>query len=134
MMVGMTEAAPPPTTPEQQGQGGRSNLIKLGVSAVVVLAVVIGGAVAWSAYTASQKQVDIPAVEAEIREGMQDQLDVEVTVDCPDSIDWAGVDLPFVMFWVVALAGAVLASYLLHAWVERPAEKRLRPRGRVRVD
>ena len=32
--------------------------------------------------------VDIPVVEKSIEDGVRDQEDVEVSVDCPDEVDW----------------------------------------------
>ncbi|WP_101523488.1 acyltransferase family protein [Nocardioides houyundeii] len=46
----------------------------------------------------------------------------------------ADLDTPArLIWWVGALGASILASYLLHALVERPAERRLRPRPRPSV-
>lgn len=65
----------------------RSNRTLLWLAGVVGILVLIGVGV--FVYHALQPTpVDIAGVEQQIRDGVKDQSGTNVTVDCPDSIDW----------------------------------------------
>jgi hypothetical protein len=57
---------------------------------------IIGGALVALTLTAcglNDLDIDMAAIEEEIEAGIVDQADLDVTVDCPSSIDWkAGED------------------------------------------
>lgn len=53
----------------------------------------VGVALVALALAGCGSKADIPAIEDEIEQGILDQAEIEVDVDCPDSIDWeAGGD------------------------------------------
>jgi len=73
------------TPPAPKRSRGRVLWLVLGV--VVGVVVILAGAfVVW--VLVSPDEADIPAIEKEISQGVQEQGGVAVDVDCPDTVEW----------------------------------------------
>lgn len=78
MTEGTTPPQPAPTKPWHR---------RWWVGPLIFVVILAGGLVVWKVYSDSQDQADIPAIEQAIEDDQADQ-GYDVTVDCPDSIDW----------------------------------------------